>query len=164
MIKNLFAMVTSGLFLIGTQAWAEPPHGGGQYGGVVRNGGGSHYGSGHYGGHYDRGYYGGRYRGWGGYWGPGIGIYYGGLGFGYGLGYPYPYAPLVINAEPLPQVLIQQDPLIGAETLIERPTNYWYYCTQPPGYFPYVQNCSQAWMKVVPQIPANQAATPRAVP
>ena len=153
MIKNLFAMVTSGLLLIGTQAWAAPPHGGV-----------SHYGSGHYGAHYDRGYYGGRYWGWGGYWGPGIGIYYGGLGFGYGLGYPYPYAPLVINAEPLPQVLIQQDPLIGVETLIEKPTNYWYYCTQPPGYFPYVQNCSQVWMKVVPQIPADQAATPRAVP
>jgi hypothetical protein len=29
--------------------------------------------------------------------------------------------------------------------------NYWYYCTDPAGYFPYIQNCSRAWMQVVPQ-------------
>lgn len=175
MIKNLFAMVTSGLLFVGSQAWAAPPHGGGQYVSVARHGGGSHYGNGHFRGHYDRGYYGSRYTGWGGYWVPGVGIYYGGLSFGYGFGYPYPYAtyapltyapyaPLVISAEPLSQVLIQRDSLIGDTPLIEKPTNYWYYCTQPPGYFPYVQNCSQAWMKVVPQIPADLAATPSAVP
>ena len=28
---------------------------------------------------------------------------------------------------------------------------YWYYCTDPAGYYPYVQNCSKAWMQVVPQ-------------
>jgi hypothetical protein len=29
-------------------------------------------------------------------------------------------------------------------------THYWYYCTDPAGYYPYVQNCSKAWMTVVP--------------
>ena len=29
--------------------------------------------------------------------------------------------------------------------------NYWYYCTDPAGYFPYVQSCNKAWMPVVPQ-------------
>ena len=29
--------------------------------------------------------------------------------------------------------------------------NYWYYCTDPAGYFPYVQSCNRAWMPVVPQ-------------
>jgi hypothetical protein len=28
---------------------------------------------------------------------------------------------------------------------------YWYYCTDPAGYYPYVQNCGDAWMTVVPQ-------------
>ena len=29
--------------------------------------------------------------------------------------------------------------------------NYWYYCTEPAGYYPYVQNCSRNWLQVVPQ-------------
>ena len=31
------------------------------------------------------------------------------------------------------------------------PTTLWYYCTEPPGYFPYVQTCNRAWIPVVPQ-------------
>jgi hypothetical protein len=31
------------------------------------------------------------------------------------------------------------------------PTTYWYYCTSPAGYYPYVQSCNQAWIPVVPQ-------------
>jgi hypothetical protein len=30
-------------------------------------------------------------------------------------------------------------------------SNYWYYCTEPAGYYPYVQNCWRNWMQVVPQ-------------
>ncbi len=26
--------------------------------------------------------------------------------------------------------------------------NYWYYCTNPPGYFPYVTMCSNNWLTV----------------
>ena len=33
---------------------------------------------------------------------------------------------------------------------------YWYYCTEPAGYFPYVQSCNRAWIPVVPQsVPAG---------
>lgn len=159
MVKNLFSMVAAALLLVGSPVWAGPPHHGGHFVG------GSYFGGG---GHYRGSYYGANLRLWGGYWGPGIGLYYGwpgySFGYGYNYGYPYTYAPLVINAEPLPQVLIQRDSLIDDTAQANQPSNYWYYCTEPPGYFPYVQNCSQPWMKVVPQIPADQAVTPRAVP
>jgi hypothetical protein len=40
--------------------------------------------------------------------------------------------------------------------------NYWYYCTDPAGYFPYVQSCSKAWMQVVPQnVPRSPNAPAR---
>jgi hypothetical protein len=82
-----------------------------------------------------------RYWGW---WGPGA--FWGGAFFGAALaypyyaypyryyGYPYPYAqPPVYNTEP------QQD--------------YWYYCQNPQGYYPYVKNCPGGWMRVVPTPP-----------
>jgi hypothetical protein len=27
---------------------------------------------------------------------------------------------------------------------------YWYYCSNPAGYYPYVRQCSTLWQKVVP--------------
>lgn len=118
--------------------------------------------------------------GWyGGYRGPRVGVYYGpgfgywgafnyGWGFGYGLpyaygvpypygaGYPFAYAPVMINATPVAQTYIQQEPSAEAVVQTAPTANYWYYCTQPAGYFPYVQNCSQPWIKVIPQNPVNQ--------
>jgi hypothetical protein len=35
--------------------------------------------------------------------------------------------------------------------------HYWYYCTDPAGYFPYVESCSRAWIPVIPQ-PVTPAA------
>ncbi len=32
-------------------------------------------------------------------------------------------------------------------------TGYWYYCTDPEGYHPYVKDCPQGWMQVVPSRP-----------
>jgi hypothetical protein len=29
--------------------------------------------------------------------------------------------------------------------------NYWYYCQEPQGYYPYVKQCPGGWMKVLPQ-------------
>ncbi len=34
---------------------------------------------------------------------------------------------------------------------IQRSEDYWYYCTDPPGYYPYVTYCRSAWLTVVPQ-------------
>jgi hypothetical protein len=38
-------------------------------------------------------------------------------------------------------------------------SSYWYYCTNPGGYYPYVQNCNQAWLRVIPNnVPPSVAA------
>jgi hypothetical protein len=68
--------------------------------------------------------------------------------------YPYPYysAPVVVESEPTlyvePQAQEQQ---------------YWYFCKNPKGYYPYVKNCPDGWMKVVPT-PAPAAAPAPAAP
>lgn len=33
------------------------------------------------------------------------------------------------------------------------PSYYWYYCEDPPGYYPYVQQCNEPW-EPVPPVPA----------
>jgi hypothetical protein len=32
----------------------------------------------------------------------------------------------------------------------------WYYCDNPPGYYPYVQNCPAGWQRVRPQAPPGR--------
>lgn len=53
--------------------------------------------------------------------------------FGY-----YPRPPVVVRQ---PQVFVQPT---------QENTDYWYYCENPKGYYPYVKNCPYGWMKVVP--------------
>jgi hypothetical protein len=92
------------------------------------------FGPGYYGGWGYPGYYGG----WGypGYYGG-----YGGYG-GYGYGAPYGYPPAVyIQRQEAPRQ--------------QKPANYWYYCRNPEGYYPYVKQCSEGWIPVPPQ-PADQ--------
>lgn len=112
------------------------------------------------------------YPGWrAGYWGPRGGWYYGGPGYwgawpyaaawgyglgGYAVGYPYVAAPLVINTVTTPQLVVEQAPAPAPQ-----PASYWYYCTQPAGYFPYVKDCSQPWLKVLPQLPGEQVTPPQ---
>ncbi len=55
---------------------------------------------------------------------------------------PY-YAPPVVAA-PAPQVYVQRD---------APQQNYWYYCQNPQGYYPYVQQCPGGWTTVAPQAP-----------
>jgi hypothetical protein len=83
-------------------------------------------------GHYG-GWYGGYYRPWwpGFYWGGSIVV-----GPPY---YPYGYyanPPVVVQP---PAVTVQPE------------QNYWYYCQEPQGYYPYVKECPGGWMKVLPQ-------------
>lgn len=74
----------------------------------------------------------------------GIGI---GVPIWWGAGWwgpPYPYysAPPVV-VEQAPPVYVQP------EAQPQEPY-YWYYCQNPQGYYPYVQQCPNGWMKVVP--------------
>ena len=70
-------------------------------------------------------------------------------------------------------MLVETD--VTAQTFIEReaepepavqsvqPTHFWYYCTEPAGYYPYVRRCTVPWMTVVPQIPSDLPAVPRSM-
>ena len=137
-------------------ASAIPGHtwrGGGQRGG----GHGFHGGHRVYGGH---GYYG--RHGWGGVGiSVGVGPYWGPYGYAYGYpygypsyghpsygypsygypsyGYPYTYAPQ-IAVQPAPPVVIQPPSA----------PSVWYYCDNPEGYYPYVQQCPGGWRTVAP--------------
>ena len=84
-------------------------------------------------------------------WGPLVG-----LGIGVGLmelSHPYHYYSPPVVIEQAPSVYIQQSPQ-QAPMSAQEPT-YWYYCQEPQGYYPYVKQCPQGWMKVVPTPPAQ---------
>ena len=55
--------------------------------------------------------------------------------------YPYPSQTIVI--QPSPTRYIQKNNDENAE-------NYWYYCSDPKGYYPYVPKCNANWQKVIP--------------
>lgn len=158
------------------------PYGGGGRGGPPRAVVGPGYGGGAFVG--VRPVYGGYpgygYAGWrGGYWGPRVGVYYGGPGYWGGwpgawgawpgvwaasYAYPYNVAPMVINSAPQTQLFMQQEPAAIVSPQVTPELSYWYYCTQPAGYFPYVKDCSEPWLKVVPQAPGEQPSAPRLAP
>jgi len=99
-----------------------------------------------------------------------------GFGFGFGFGdpwwgwdpayywgypYPYPYyyppypAYYAPPAAPPPQAPIQAT---GAP-----PQQFWYYCDNPQGYYPYVTDCSSSWRQVTPTPQSGNAITPKAI-
>jgi hypothetical protein len=126
--------------LLTTQSlWARE---GGGYGGGHYEGG--HYGGGHHGGGWG---YGGSY---GGGWGYGGGYYADLWGYGYPYRYPAYYPPTVVTVPVTPPVYIQQAPPVVQQNA----TGYWYYCTQPEGYYPYVKECPNGWQRVAP-IPSS---------
>ena len=79
--------------------------------------------------------------------------------------YPYPYyayPPAVVVTPPPapPPVYIEQAPQQQAPQTAASPDStagYWYHCSQPEGYYPYVKECPQGWKKVAPQPPSEQA-------
>ena len=93
--------------------------------------------------------------------GVGIGFYNSYTGFG-----PYryfePYYPLggywatspvfsspMVLAPTRAPTYIQRNEVSGPAQAQQR--NYWYYCRNPEGYYPYVKQCSGQWIKVPPQ-------------
>ncbi|ODT68707.1 MAG: hypothetical protein ABS69_16520 [Nitrosomonadales bacterium SCN 54-20] len=120
------------------------------------------HGHGHHHGHHHHRHGGG--GGWG--YGVGIGLGLGLLGYGlssyarspsYPPAYSYPpagyasgygYAP-VVSVPAAPPVYIQQG-VVQAPPQAQA-SNYWHYCRNPEGYYPYVKNCPGGWLQVVPQ-------------
>jgi hypothetical protein len=81
------------------------------------------------------------YRGWGPrfYWGGSIVV-----------GPPwYPWYPYSYGYYSAPPTYVQPPPVYVEPQQPQQ--NFWYYCQDPQGYYPYVKNCPGGWMKVVPQ-------------
>ena len=113
------------------------------------------YHGGYRGGYYGRGFY--PYWGFGlgwGLWGwPLLGWAYAGWPYySYG-GYPYlgwPYYSSAYHSDVITTPPVYNEPE-------QQQANYWYYCTNPQGYYPYIRNCPGGWLTVVPNgTPPNQ--------
>ena len=108
---------------------------------------------GHQSGHSGR--HGGTYYGvylgvWPGYYGLSPYAYYPPYPYYYP---PYPYYyPPVVAAPAEPTTYIEQGE-VQAQAQPAQPSNYWYYCDKPQGYYPYVKQCPGGWQKVSPQPP-----------
>jgi hypothetical protein len=67
--------------------------------------------------------------------------------------YPDPYQPpIVVVPQP------SQPPVVVAPQPSQTPpaaTQYWYYCPNPAGYYPYVAQCQTDWQKVPATIPPD---------
>ena len=131
-----------------------------------------HVGGGHNAGAFRGGGHGGFHGGHGGFHGGtriGIGIGFPGFFWGAGFGYPYypyyagyPYYASYpyyagyqsyypdepVYAQPGPSTYIQRDMSSGAQG---GEGQYSYYCPDPAGYYPQLQNCPKGWLKVVPE-------------
>ncbi len=157
---------------------------------LAQHGGGGHSGGGHSGGGWSGGG-GGWHGGGGGWHGGGGGWHGGhshiSVGFGfpfywgypyygyygyypYAYGYPYPYAyPYGYYDDGSQSTYIQRDsgesvapsyPAPSGEFSAPR-DQYSYYCTNPAGYFPQVNNCPSGWLTVVPNAAPRGAPAPR---
>ena len=66
----------------------------------------------------------------------------------YAYGYPYGYPAYGYPAYAGPAVVESPPPVYMQQ---ESAQQYWYYCQNPQGYYPYVRECPNGWMQVVPQ-------------
>jgi hypothetical protein len=65
---------------------------------------------------------------------------------------PYYYPPAVVTVPASPPVYIEREDDSAAAP---GTSAYWYYCTDPEGYYPYVRACPGGWQAVAPQ-PADE--------
>jgi len=92
------------------------------------------------------------------YFGLGIGTgFYPGYWYGppYYYGAPYYAAPVYTS----PPVVIQQQPPVYVEQSPPPVPGYWYYCAPSKSYYPYVNDCPEAWQRVSPLPPPPTGAT-----
>ncbi|MBS0335564.1 MAG: hypothetical protein JSS40_01880 [Proteobacteria bacterium] len=65
--------------------------------------------------------------------------------------YPPAYYPPVVVAPAAPPVYIEQE---AQQAPQQAPAaGWWYYCSDPQGYYPYVKQCPGGWQQVSPQPP-----------
>ncbi|KAB2923976.1 MAG: hypothetical protein F9K30_09915 [Dechloromonas sp.] len=57
---------------------------------------------------------------------------------------PWYYQPTIVVPAPQPTIYIEQGDGSG-ESL-------WYYCRSAAGYHPYVRECPEGWLKVLPEV------------
>jgi hypothetical protein len=91
---------------------------------------------------------------WGGHHGPSVrfGVVVGGpLWYGPAYYPPYYYPPYYAPLPVSPPVYIEQGEAQPAPA--PRPREYWYYCAEAKGYYPYVKECPGGWQRVAPQPP-----------
>ena len=61
---------------------------------------------------------------------------------------PY-YPPAIVTVPPpSPPVYIERSPPVDNQQQL--PSGYWYYCSSPEGYYPYVNDCPNGWRQVDP--------------
>jgi hypothetical protein len=60
---------------------------------------------------------------------------------------PYYYPPATVVIEQQPQVYVEQ-PQAAPPPPPSAPPAYWYYCSSAQAYYPNVQSCPEAWIKV----------------
>lgn len=63
--------------------------------------------------------------------------------------YPY-YPPRIVTVPVEPPVYIEREVPQSTQQL---PAGYWYYCSDPKGYYPYVKECPSGWRRVDPVPP-----------
>lgn len=73
--------------------------------------------------------------------------------------YPSPYEPyypysssqtIVIQSPPAQTQYIEKDDTNADDNTSMPEENYWYYCKNPKGYYPYIEKCNTQWQKVIP--------------
>lgn len=94
----------------------------------------------------------------GGHWRPRVGVYIGApivaapfWYHGY-YGPSYYYSPPAYYSAPqyAPEYIERDAPAPQSQQ------NWWYYCNDSQGYYPYVKECPGGWQRVAPQPPAQQ--------
>jgi len=64
------------------------------------------------------------------------------------VGPPVVVAPPVYAAPP--SVIVETPPTVYQEQPQQQASQYWYYCQEPQGYYPYVSQCQKGWQQVSP--------------
>ncbi len=74
-------------------------------------------------------------------------------------GPPWWWDPYWYPAYPPPVVIPEEPPVYVQQSQPAPPppvASYWYYCPDAKAYYPYVQQCPTAWLKVVPETTPSQ--------